>query len=65
MLLARREFDVERTAFGVDERVALRGEATSRVPQCTDFDPPFPPDASWCARTTEASMTQPSSSASS
>ncbi len=33
MLLVRREFDVERTPFGVDERVELREEATSRVPR--------------------------------
>lgn len=65
VLLARREFEVERATFGVDECMELRGEATSRVPQCIEFDPPFPPEASWCARTTEASIMQPSSSASS
>jgi hypothetical protein len=64
MLLARREFDVERTPLGVDERVEFRGEATSRVPQCIDFDPPFPPDASWWARMTEASIMHPSASTS-
>src|ERR1700710_762933 len=34
VLLARCDFDVERTPFGVDERVDLRGEPTSRTPQC-------------------------------
>jgi hypothetical protein len=46
VLLAPREFDVERTPFSVDERVELRGEATSRMAQCIDFDPPFPPEVS-------------------
>jgi hypothetical protein len=64
VLLARRDFDVERATVRVDGCVQLRGEATSRVPQCIDFDPPFPPEASWCARTTEASMMQSSSSTS-
>jgi hypothetical protein len=64
VLLARREFDVERAPFGVDESVDLRGEATSRTTQCIADDPPFPPAASWWARTTEASMMTPSSSAS-
>jgi hypothetical protein len=31
VLLPRREFDVERTPFGVDERVEFFGETTSRV----------------------------------
>jgi hypothetical protein len=64
VLLARREFDVERAPFGVDESVDLRGEATSRTTQRIADDPPFPPAASWWARTTEASIMTPSSSAS-
>lgn len=64
VLLRGREFNVERTPFGIDECVELRGEATSRVPQCIDFDPPFPPEASWCARMTDASTMQPSASTS-
>ena len=65
VLLPRRDFDVKRAPFGVDERVDLRGEPTSRVTQCIPDDPPFPPEASWCARTIEASMMVPSSSTSS
>ena len=65
MLLARCEFDVKRAALGVDEGMDFGGEATSRTTQCILFDPPFPPEASWCARTTEASIMQPSSSTSS
>lgn len=65
MLLARSEFDVKRATLRVDEGVDFGGEATSRTTQCIFFDPPFPPEASWCARTTEASMMQPSSSTSS
>ena len=65
MLLTRCEFDVKRAALGVDEGMDFGGEATSRTTQCILFDPPFPPEASWCARTTEASMMQPSSSTSS
>jgi hypothetical protein len=64
MLLARCEFDVERAALGIDEGMDFGGEATSRTTQCILFDPPFPPEASWCARTTVASMMQPSSSTS-
>lgn len=59
------ELDVDRASFRVDEGVDFRGEATSRVTQCIAEDPPFPPAASWCARTTEASMMTPSSSVSS
>lgn len=62
VLLPGRDFDVERAAFRVGEGVDLRGESTSRPPQCITLDPPFPPAASWWARTTEASMMTPYSS---
>ena len=62
--LALRELDVERPAFAVDERVDFRGEPTSRVTQSIADDPPFPPAASWWARTTEASRMTASSSSS-
>ena len=64
VLLAWRELDVERPALRVDEGVDLRGESTSRTTQRIADDPPFPPAASWWARTIEASMMTPSSSAS-
>lgn len=64
VLLARRDLDVERPPFRVDEGVDLRGEPTSRMTQCIADDPPFPPAASWWARTTEASIMTPSSSSS-
>ena len=44
--LARRQDQFERQTIGVDERVDLRGESTSRTTQSVSFDPPFPPDAS-------------------
>ena len=47
VLLPGADFDVERTAFRIDERVDLRGEPTSRTTQRITDDPPFPPDASW------------------
>lgn len=64
VLLARRELDVERPTSRIDEGVDLRGESTSRTTQCIALDPPFPPAASWCARTIVASMMTPSSSTS-
>jgi hypothetical protein len=57
--LALGQRDVERAAFRVDERVDLGGEATSRTTQSVSLDPPFPPEASWCARMTEPSTMQP------
>jgi hypothetical protein len=63
--LAGREFDVQRPPFGVDECVDLRGEPTPRVTESIADDPPFPPAASWWARTTEASRMTASSSRSS
>ena len=62
VLLAWRELDVERPTLRVDEGVDLRGESTSRTTQCIALDPPFPPAASWCARTIDESMMTPSSS---
>jgi hypothetical protein len=47
VLLTRRELDVDRASFGVDERVDLGGETTSRTTQRIADDPPFPPAASW------------------
>lgn len=46
VLLAGRDFDVERPTLRVGESVDLRGESTSRTPQCITLDPPFPPAAS-------------------
>ena len=65
VLLAGREAEVERSAERVDERVDLRGEAASRATQCVALDPPFPPEATWCARTTVASTMEPALSTSS
>lgn len=62
VLLAGRDFDVERPPLRVDECVDLRGEATSRATQSIALDPPFPPAASWWARTIDESMMTPSSS---
>ena len=65
VLLAWREFDVDRAASLVDEGVNFRGEPTSRTTQCIADDPSFPPAESWWARMTEASRMRPSSSVSS
>jgi hypothetical protein len=65
VLLPRRDFDVERASLGIDEGMDFRGKPTSRTTERIAKDPPFPPAASWWARTTEASMMTPSSSASS
>jgi hypothetical protein len=62
VLLARREDDVKRFAFGRRDRVDLGGKTSSRTAQSIASDPPFPPDASWCARTTVPSMSEPTSS---
>ena len=62
--LPLRELDVERPPFAVDERVDFRGEPTSRVTKSIADDPPFPPAASWWARTTDASRMTASSSSS-
>jgi len=65
VLLAGGEFDVDWPALRVDKRVDFGRETTSRTTQCVGADPPFPPAASWWARTIEASMMTPSLSASS
>ena len=44
--VARRERDVERPTFAVDDDVEFRGESAARVTKSVTFDPPFPPDAS-------------------
>lgn len=43
--------DVERPPFRVDDRVDFGRKTSSRASQSILLDPPFPPDASWCART--------------
>ena len=56
--------DVERFAFGRRDRVDFGRKTSSRTAQTIALDPPFPPAASWCARTTEPSMIEPTSSTS-
>ena len=63
--LPRRQCDVERPSLRVDDGMELGRKTSSRVSQSIVFDPPFPPAASWCARTTEASTIEPVSSTSS
>jgi len=46
MALPRRERDVDRAAFGVDDGVEFGRKTSSRAAQSVSFDPPFPPDAS-------------------
>jgi hypothetical protein len=62
VLLAGRENDVEGFAFGRRDRVDLGGKTSSRTAQSIASDPPFPPAASWCARTTVPSISEPTSS---
>lgn len=62
VLLARREDDVKGFSFGRRDRVNLGGKTSSRTAQMIASDPPFPPAASWCARTTVPSMSEPTSS---
>jgi hypothetical protein len=62
VLLARREDDVKRFAFACRDRMDLGGKTSSRTAQMIASDPPFPPAASWCARTTVPSMREPTSS---
>ncbi len=59
VLLARREDDVKGPSFGRRNRVNLGGKTSSRTAQMIASDPPFPPAASWCARTTVPSMSEP------
>jgi len=62
VLLAGREDDVERLALTGGDRVELGRKTSSRAAQSIASDPPFPPAASWCARTTVPSMSEPTSS---
>ena len=58
------ERDVERLALRRGDRVDLGRNASSRTAQMISSDPPFPPAASWCARTIVASRREPVSSTS-
>ena len=62
VLLARRNDDVKRLPGSCRDCVDLGGKASSRTAQMIASDPPFPPAASWCARTTVPSMSAPTSS---
>jgi hypothetical protein len=62
VLLAGREDDVKRLPFAGGDRVELGRKTSSRAAQSIASDPPFPPAASWCARTTVPSMSEPTSS---
>lgn len=62
VLLAGREDDMEGLALRRGDRVDLGGKTSSRTAQMIASDPPFPPAASWCARTTVPSMSEPTSS---
>jgi len=64
VLLPRCQDDVERLAFGSRDRVDFGRKTSSRTAQSVALDPPFPPAASWCARITEPSMSEPTSSTS-
>ena len=57
--LAGRQRDVDRARFRVDDGVELGRKTSSRAAQSIGFDPPFPPEASWCARMTEPSTIEP------
>lgn len=58
------ERDVEGLPFRRGDRVDLGRNASSRTAQMIASDPPFPPAASWCARTMVASRSEPASSTS-
>jgi hypothetical protein len=62
VLLTRGQRDVEGFALGRRDGVDLGRKTSSRTAQTISLDPPFPPAASWCARTTEPSMSEPTSS---
>jgi hypothetical protein len=62
VLLARREDDVEWLTLTGGDGVELGRKTSSRAAQSIASDPPFPPAASWCARTTVPSMSEPTSS---
>jgi hypothetical protein len=56
---------VDRPTLRVDEDVEFGRKTSSRTAQSIALDPPLPPEASWCARTTVPSMMEPTSSSSS
>lgn len=62
MLLPRCQLDVRRLAVCRRDRVELGRKTSCRAAQSISLDPPFPPAASWCARTTVASRSAPASS---
>src|SRR4051812_35417263 len=62
--LPRRDRDVDGAAFRVDDGVEFGRKTSARTAEGIALDPPFPPDASWCARTTEPSTIEPTSSTS-
>ena len=62
--VARGQRDVERPTFRRSDRVELGRKTSSRTANIISSDPPFPPEASWCARTIDASTSEPSSSTS-
>jgi len=62
--LARRDRDVDGPTFGVDDDVKFGRKTPARTAEGIELDPPFPPDASWCARTMEPSTIEPTSSTS-
>jgi hypothetical protein len=53
---------VERFAVRRRDGVDFGRKTSARAAQSIALDPPFPPAASWCARTTEPSMREPTSS---
>jgi len=65
MSLSSSQRDVERAALGIDEGMEFGRKTFSRTTQSIALEPPFPPEASWCARTTVPSMIEPTSSTSS
>lgn len=62
--VALRQRDVERLPLRRGDRVDLGRNASSRTPKMISSDPPFPPAASWWARTMVASTREPASSTS-
>jgi hypothetical protein len=62
VLLAGREDDVKGLPLACSDGVELGRKTSSRAAQSIASDPPFPPAASWCARTTVPSMSDPTSS---
>jgi len=62
--VTRRQRDVERPALRRGDGVELGRKTSSRTANIISLDPPFPPEASWCARTIDASTSEPVSSTS-